>query len=155
MDDSRTVTLWLTANSRVQGWLKSNTPTLGIRCMEHKTSVCVHTGMSANPELGHYNQATVRIRIDNGTPYSEFWDEATNDEALFAPQPIALARRIAGAKIVRFSFTPFRSKAATTEFNVAGLRNHLPELAKACGWQLQSCENSLILPSLVASDRQA
>ena len=134
MDDSKTVVLTLDATNHIEGWLESKIPELTVRCREHKTDLYIDVGMAANPELGEYNTATVRLRLDEQPAITQHWSQSTNNEALFAPEPIAVARRVARAKTMRFVFTPFNSSAATAEFNVSGLSAHLPELAADCGW---------------------
>ena len=65
MDKSKTVVATLSAEGAIQGWLATNTPDLIVRCKEKKTDVYVVTGMSANPELGRYDEYTVRIKLDD------------------------------------------------------------------------------------------
>ena len=133
MDDSPTVTYALTAEYDITGWLKTSRPALYVRCFEHKTAVLVHTDMAANVEYGGGH--TVRIRLDDEPAFTEEWSESTNHEALFAPNPIALARRIARAKRMRFEFTPFNASRTTVEFDVTGFGNHIGEVANTCGWK--------------------
>jgi type VI secretion system protein VasI len=136
MDDSKTVTLSLGANNAVTGWLDTKTPELHIRCKEHSTDVWVYTGMSTKPEYGEYDRFTVRLRLDDRAAFSEMWNESTDSKAMFAPSPISIARRLAKAKRLRLSFTPFNASPATAEFTLAGIEKHLPEVAKTCGWSL-------------------
>lgn len=134
MDDSKSVTLSVDASGPISGWLATKVPSLYVRCREHKTNVFVVTGMAAEPELGEYDEYTVRLRLDDGSPFAQMWSESTDKEALFAPEAIALARRLARSKRLRFSFTPFNASHAIAEFDVTGLSTHLPELARTCGW---------------------
>jgi type VI secretion system protein VasI len=136
MDDSPSVTLTLEAENRISGWLQNETPRLQIRCRENKTDLYVWTGMAANPELGLYNEHTVRIRVDATTPTTQRWSQSTNNEALFAPQPIALARRLVAGERLVFEFTPFNAGRAVAEFDIRGLRPGLREVATTCKWSL-------------------
>jgi type VI secretion system protein VasI len=135
MDDSRTVTLHLSADGSYTSWTNDeHTPSLIIRCKENQTDLFVVNGTAANPELGHFQEATVRLRIDNAKPYSELWSESTDNEALFAPRPISLARRLGQAERLTYQFTPFNSSPVTVTFTVRGLDQHLPKLASGCRW---------------------
>jgi len=134
MDDSRTVTLQLLADGSFSSWAnEEHTPSLIIRCKENGTDLYVVNGTAANPELGLFDRATVRLRIDDGKPYSERWSESTDDEALFAP-PISLARRLAHAERLTYQFTPFNSSPVTVAFTVKGLDQVLQKVADACSW---------------------
>jgi hypothetical protein len=135
MDDSRTVTLHLTADGSFSSWANDeHTPSLIIRCKENETDLYIVNGTAATPELGLFDRATVRLRIDDGKPYSERWGESTDDEALFAPRPISLARRLAHAERLTYQFTPFNSSPVTVIFTVKGLDEPLRKVASVCHW---------------------
>lgn len=136
MDDSKTVVVELTAENFIKGWLSEYSPVLVIRCKENKTELYIRTGMSSDPEYGLYNEHTVRIRLDDGKPFKQRWSDSTDNEALFAPKSIALAKDIAKSKKMLFEFTPFSSSPQTVEFDVQGLMPHLEELAKTCNWKI-------------------
>lgn len=135
LDDSETVVLYLDANEPIQAWLRSPVPTLFIRCKENKTEVYIRTETSANPELSSYSQATVRLRLDKKPAFKQTWSESTDNEALFAPGAIELARKLAKAEILTFEFTPFNASPAVATFTVAGLGDHLGMVAEACHWK--------------------
>lgn len=124
------------ADAPIEAWLARPTPRLAIRCRENKTDVYVHTQTAAQPELGLYDRARVRLRFDDGTPQRQVWTESTDDAALFAPNPIALARRIANAKSLRFEFTPFNAPPAIVTFSLDGAETRILRVADACGWTL-------------------
>ena len=137
MDDSKTVSLILDANNYIDAYYnKSEKPTLIIRCKENKTEIYIRTNVSANPELGLYNEFTVRIRLDKNKPFKQRWGESTNGEALFAPRAIALAKKINKSKKMLFEFTPYNSNSQLAEFDVRGLEPYLKELADTCNWKL-------------------
>lgn len=136
MDGSSGFTAQKEADGPIQKWLGSTTPTLVVRCSENKTKVFVHTETAAQPELGLYDQATVRVRFDEGSPQRQTWTESTNDVALFSPNPIALARRLATAKTFRFQFTPFNAPPAVASFTLTGSQTAIARVAESCGWTL-------------------
>ncbi len=135
MDGTRAVYVSTSADQDVRGWLDAVTrPMLYIRCQEGKTELFVRTELPPNVEYGMIDQATVRVRVDEESPSRQVWGESLDGKALFAPKPIALARRLAAASSFRFEFTPFQSNPQTVTFQVAGLENHLGAVAGACGW---------------------
>jgi hypothetical protein len=135
MDDSPTVVFNLRAENEIEGWLTKKRPTLIVRCRERKTDVYVVTGMAAQPESGHFQEATVQIRFDDSTAFQEQWGESTNNEALFAPTPIQMAIMIAKARMMRFRFTPFNSGPAIIVFDVRGFDRHIGLVSKTCSWE--------------------
>jgi hypothetical protein len=136
MDGSAGFQTQTIADGPIQTWLRRTTPRLIIRCDENKTDVFVLTETAAQPELGLYDRARVRLRFDQGTPQPQTWTESTDDKALFAPSPIALARRIAKAKTLRFEFTPFNAPPAIATFSLDGGESGIKGVARACGWAL-------------------
>lgn len=134
IDDSRTVTLSLDADSPVAGWpSQTETPTLIIRCKEKKTNLYIVNGMSPNVEYG-VDGATVTLRLDSAAAFSREWSKSTDGDALFAPSPVALARQLAKATKLVYRFTPFNSNPAETSFRLTGLADVLPKVAAACKW---------------------
>lgn len=136
MDGSKTVTLSLDGNEEIRGWIGSHRPTLILRCMEHKTELYIDVGTAASVESGDlYDGHTVRLRIDQRPSFSEKWSESTDHEALFAPEPISLIRKIEHGDRLLFQFVPFNANPATTSFDTKGLSSHVDDLAKTCGWK--------------------
>lgn len=136
MDGSAGFQTQTIADAPIQTWLRRITPRLIIRCKENETNVFVNTETAAQPELGLYDQARVRLRFDERAPERQTWTESTDDEALFAPNPISLARRIAKAKSLRFEFTPFNAPPAVATFSLEGAGAGVKGVARACGWTL-------------------
>ena len=130
MDDSRTVLYMLDAENSATGWLRAQRPTLIARCKEHSLEAYISTGMSARPELGMHDAATVRIRLDGDVAKEEVWGESTSNSSLFSPDPYGFLRRVAFARQLLFQFTPFNATPQTIEFDVAGL--NFSELLAAC-----------------------
>lgn len=136
MDDSKRVVLVLPADNTISGYLKTYQPLLVIRCQENKTDLYVDIGVSPNPELGLYNQHTIRLRLDEGKPFKERWSQATSGDALFAPQPIGLARKMVKGERMLFEFVPYNSNAQIAEFDIRGLKPYLAELSETCNWKI-------------------
>ena len=131
-DDSRTVTFLLDGEGSIQGPVRSQVPTLIVRCKERKTSVYVSTGMSASVEYGT-DSHRVRLRLDDGRPFIEGWSEATSNDALFAPEAIEFLKQLAEAKRLAFEFTPFNAPPQVVQFEIAGLGGQLAA-QDVCAW---------------------
>lgn len=135
IDDTKTVILSLRANNALNGWLATHTPVLTIRCHERKTDVILEMGMPAYVEYGYYNQHTVEMRLDRGKAFKQKWSESTDNDSLFAPSPIPLAKKIANSKTMMIRVTPHNSSPQTIDFDTFGLEYKLGEVSKACGWK--------------------
>ena len=131
-DGSRTVTLELTALRDLQVAREHIRPILAVRCLSRRTEVFVALGTSAAIEAGDTNGVTVQI--DNQPPSSQQWLRTDTYQELFAPDGRALARQFVGASLLRFTFTPFRSRPVVAEFNVRGFDQHVAMLTRPCGW---------------------
>ncbi len=134
MDDSQGVTFSLSADNEIAGWLARETPTLIVRCRENATAVYIVTGMAASVESGDLQGHTVRVRFDDASAQRQRWTESTDNEALFAPDPIPMARNIAKAKALRLEFTPFNASPVIVTFDVSGFDERVGKVAAACHW---------------------
>jgi type VI secretion system protein VasI len=135
VDDSQSVYLSASADSPIAGWPNQRvTPTLWLRCREHKTEAYVETGMAANPEYGSLSEVTVTLRLDRDRAFKLQASQSTNREALFLPGASGLMKRFFGKEKLLFSFTPFNSSAATTTFPIGGLSEAIKPLRNACKW---------------------
>ncbi len=103
-----------------------------MRCREHKLNAYIVVGMSANPEVGEFQEYTVRLRFDSAPAVSQHWSESTDNEALFAPAPLEFAHRLAKTERLLFEFTPFHASPATVEFDTHGFEPALKEVLAAC-----------------------
>jgi len=138
MDDSKYVSISIDADVPITAWPgDTHKLSLVIRCKEKHTNVFIINGVQANVEYDRTDEATVRLRIDDGPAYSEVWGEDTSKDSVFSPHPIALARRLGNAKKLTYQFTPFNSSPALTAFTLEGIDKHLPAVAEACGWRVE------------------
>jgi|GEM_PF-2610523 len=134
MDDTRHIILHLSADERIRRWAP---PTLNIRCEENKTEVYVVTHARPQPEKNLDGRRSVRIRLDDGTAFGQEWVLSTDNQALFAPHPIELARQMAGAQRMLFEFTPAGSDRTLVRFTITGIDKRLPAVAELCGWSIE------------------
>jgi hypothetical protein len=107
-------------------------PVLAVRCLSRRTEVFVALGTSANIEAGDTNRVTVQL--DEQTPSAQQWLRTDTYQELFAPDGLTLARQLASASLLRFTFTPFSSRPVVAEFNVRGFDQHVAMLARTCSW---------------------
>lgn len=154
MDDSPIISLQLFAENEIPTPIEYKRPTLIVRCRERATSVYVMTETPAEVNWGNLDGgATVRLRLDAGKAFTESWGESTDQKALFAPTPVALARRIAGADTLRFEFTPYGAPRQTVTFAVAGLADKLGLVSSTCGWKSAPAAYQPGAPSRRSSQR--
>jgi hypothetical protein len=131
-DGSRTISYEIEAENLVSVWMKRVRPVLAVRCLARQTEVFVVTDSAASIELQD-DRHTVRVGFDDEPEVTEQWIDSVSHRELFAPDGIALARRIAQADRMRFGFTPFNAAPVVAEFDVRGFSEPLESIAKMCG----------------------
>ena len=108
-------------------------PRLGISCAAGATSVYVMTGGAARIDSkgsGH----TVHIAFHDTGRVVQQWLDADDHQALFAPEPRALASQLAAARLMRFGFTHYLSGPVVVEFDLRGADEWIRSVARPCGW---------------------
>lgn len=128
---SVSLNLFATEPVRVRG--REVAPSLMLRCKDNSTAVVVHADAMLRSDY-HSGRTPVRVRVDEEPVKREAWSESTDRQAVFAPRPIAFARRLASADTLFVELTPLDGGAVTAKFALAGLAAHLPRLARACQW---------------------
>jgi type VI secretion system protein VasI len=83
--------------------------------------------------LGTYD-LDVTWRIGSGQDVTETWSLSTDSEAIFAPEPVQLIKRMLASDLFLIKASPFGSSPVTLEFNTAGLATEALVLEEACGW---------------------
>jgi hypothetical protein len=130
-DGSRVLTLQVAALRDIQV-RQPVRPVLAVRCLSRMTEVFVSLGTSASIEAGDTNRVTVQL--DDEMPSVQQWVRTHTYQELFAPDGLTLARQLAGASLMRFTFTPFSSRPVVAEFSVKGFDQHVATVARTCGW---------------------
>jgi hypothetical protein len=133
-DHPKSIAFELAAEHKVAVWMKHVTPVLVVRCLARNTEVFVVTESAASIETQGFNH-TVRVGFDDEDATAEHWDDSADRDALFAHDGVALARRIARARTMRFGFTPQNALPAVAEFDVRGFDAVLGEVAQTCHWR--------------------
>jgi hypothetical protein len=134
-DGSKTISFELDATNDVTVWMGRVRPLLIVRCLYRTTEVFVAIRSSASIE-GQAGQHTVRLHIDDDPEEVQQWSDSVTGQELFAPNSVDLARRLASAQRMRFSFTPYNASTVTAEFAVQGFDKLAGLVGNTCGWKL-------------------
>jgi len=134
-DGSKTISFELQSTRDVNVWMARVRPLLIVRCLYRTTEVFVATQASASIE-GQSGSHTVRVTIDNEPELVQQWTDSVSGHELFAPNGVDLARRLARAELVRFTFTPYNAKPVTADFVVSGFDQLAGLVGNTCGWKV-------------------
>lgn len=134
-DGSKTISFELQAINDVNVWMSRVRPLLVVRCLYKTTEVFVAIRSSASIE-GQSGIHTVRLHIDDEQEQVQQWTDSVSGLELFAPDSVALARRLANAQKLHFSFTPYNAQPVTADFSVEGFETLAPLVGKTCGWKM-------------------
>ena len=132
-DGSRTISFELQAGDDVPVWMTRLRPVLVVRCLSRQTEVFVVTGSTSIERKG--DSHTVRIQFDDGAEMVQEWSGSVSSQELFAPDGVALARRLARARTMRFGFTPYNASPVVARFHVGGFDQLVGLVATTCGWR--------------------
>jgi hypothetical protein len=134
-DGSKMIAFELNATHYVPVYMSRARPVLVIRCLYRRTEAFVVLGTSANFE-GLSDSRTIRLQLDDEPVTVQQWERSESGQELFAPDGIALVRRLAQAKRLYFGFTPFNAQPVMAEFAVDGFDRLAGMVASTCGWRL-------------------
>lgn len=139
-DGSKTISFELKATGDVNVWMSRVRPLLVVRCLYRTTEVFVAIRSAASIE-GQSGNHTVRLHIDDDPELVQQWSDSDSGQELFAPNSMALVRRLASAQRMRFSFTPYNAMPATAEFSVQGFEKLAGLVGNTCGWKLDDARS--------------
>ncbi|MDZ7660843.1 type VI secretion system-associated protein TagO [Thiohalophilus sp.] len=126
VDDSKTVTLVLHADSGKNKWGKA--VYLVARCKSNTTDLYI----GWNDYLG--SEADVLTRVGDNKAMTQRWSLSTDKKATFHRKPIPfLKEMLTSAKLVA-QVTPYNESPVTAVFNTAGLENAIKPLRETCSW---------------------
>lgn len=103
---------------------------LVLSCLDRSTDVYVIW----RQYMGVYD-VDVSWRVDSEETIEETWSLSTDNEATFAPQPLALIKRMMVSEQFQIKAAPFGSSPVTHVFDITGLKREVNPLLKACGLQ--------------------
>ena len=126
IDDSKTVTLFLDADSGKNRW---GTPVfLVARCKSNTTDLYI----GWNDYLG--SEADVLTRIGNNKAITQRWSMSTDKKASFHHKPILFLKEMLTSSKLVAQVTPYNESPVTAVFNTAGLENAIKPLRETCSW---------------------
>ena len=127
VDDSKTVTLILVADSGRSKW--GRPVALVARCMSDKTELYI----SWNDYLG--SSANVLTRIGSSAALTKRWGLSTDKQASFHPRgTIAFMKEMMGSDRLVAQVTPYNENPVTAVFDTSGLENAIQPLRETCNW---------------------
>lgn len=128
IDDSTSVTAMLTAQEPISIRYRQARPIATARCREGDLDFYIDWGVF----IGSSSQ-TVTARLDSEEAESLSWSVSTDHTATFYPgKKMEFFEQLANAKKLVVRTTPYSESSVITSFNIAGFKNVLPALLKAC-----------------------
>jgi hypothetical protein len=119
---------------KVPVWQGISQPMLVVRCNEGRMQTFVYTSSAIQMEAQDENHS-VGVSFDDEPEVIERWADSSDHDALFAPDALAFARRVAAARTLRLGYTPHNAQRAVAEFQVSGLSTLIEPAARQCGWK--------------------
>lgn len=133
IDGSRTVLLSLDANALTFSEARQPIrPALWIRCEQDQTQLYVLWDLY----LGTYD-TEILYRIDSAPAHTESWEIPSDKQAAglwSSAEAIAFIKKLFGADQMVMEVTPYADRSLKSVFEVAGLKQAIAPLRKACGW---------------------
>jgi hypothetical protein len=130
----RSIAFELPAESTASAGLGRVRPVLVVRCLANTTDVFVYTQWPAAMERQD-DQRTTHISFDGEGESTQRWLTSADHDALFAPDGVAFARRLARSQTMRFGFTPHNSGLESVEFHLAGFAARVGSVSRLCRWK--------------------
>ncbi|WP_370979461.1 type VI secretion system-associated protein TagO [Agaribacterium sp. ZY112] len=126
VDDSKTVTLSLDADSGQSKWRQP--VYLIARCKSNKTEVYI----GWNDYLGR--EAQVLTRVGSKKAVTSYWGMSTNSKATFHNKPIPFLKEMLSENKLVAQVTPYNESPVTAVFDISGLQNAIKPLRETCAW---------------------
>lgn len=83
---------------------------------------------------GYRSGVPVRVRIDRGSPISNFGNPTADGKGVDLSDPIAILKKMIGHDTVLIEFTPVNEAPKTVKFSIVGIDAALTEVRRACRW---------------------
>lgn len=126
IDDSKTVTLILNADSGTSKW---NRPVfLVARCKSNTTEFYI----GWNDYLGR--EADVLTRVGDNKATTKRWGMSTDSKATFHDKPIVFLKEMLTANKLVAQVTPYNESPVTAIFDTSGMQNAIKPLRETCNW---------------------
>lgn len=126
IDDSKSVTLILTADSGESKWKKK--VYLVARCKSNSTELYIGWGSYLGSE------AEVLTRIGDFKATTTSWSISTDKKATFRRRPISFLKKMLKSNKMIAQVTPYNENPVTAIFDTSGLVNAIKPLRDTCSW---------------------
>ena len=126
IDDSKTVTLILHADSGKNRWGKP--VYLVARCKSNTTDLYI----GWNDYLG--SEADVLTRVGDNKAITQRWSMSTDKKATFQSKPIPFLKEMLTSSKMVAQVTPYNESPVTAIFDTSGLENAIKPLRDTCNW---------------------
>lgn len=109
-------------------------PVLILRCEDHTLDVFVNarTTLDGFWEKRKASVHEIRLRLDDDTPWTTDFSYSTSGEAVFFAYPKGVYNQLARAERVAVELQPNEMGQQAVVFDLAGMKEHLPALKRAC-----------------------
>lgn len=126
VDDSKTVTLVLDADSGKSRWGKA--VFMIARCKSNSTDLYIVW----NDYIG--SEADVLTRIGDNKAVTERWMLSSDNEATFHINAVNFLKEMLTSPKLVAQVTPYNESPVTAIFNTSGLESAIKPLRETCGW---------------------
>ena len=126
IDDSKTVTLVLDADSGKNRW--GDPVSLVARCKSNSTELYINWKNYIGSE------ADVLTRVSDNKAVTQRWSMSTDKKASFHRKPIPFLKEMLTSPKLVAQVTPYNESPVTAIFNTAGLENAIKPLLETCSW---------------------
>ena len=125
--ESKTIHMMVAALNQLES--QKGRAALVLSCEESVTDVYVIW----RQYLGTYD-LDVTWRVGSNPDVTESWSLSTDNEAIFAPEPVQLIKHMMANELFLIKTSPFGSSPVTLQFNTGGLEKEIAPLREACSW---------------------
>ena len=108
-------------------------PVLTLRCWQGKTGAFVNWRESLGTSF-LTNTREVSYRIGDNDSVQDGWSVSTNEEAVFAPEPIEFIQSMIGEDTLSMRVWPRDGDPLNATFDITGVDAAVLEIRNVCGW---------------------
>ncbi len=116
-------------------WVNKNWPTLMMGCKNGHYFFAVR--VNKPPKLNAEGKVDVIVRYGSFKPVYESWRFESPGAIRMLANPINASVAMTKAEKLYVRYTPKEGPDVTLEFTTFGIGNHLPNIARACGWNYE------------------
>ena len=125
--------LYLATLIASEGGYSWRRPVLTLRCWQGKTSAFVNWRESLGTSF-LTNTREVSYRIGDNDSVQDGWSVSTNEEAVFAPEPIEFIQSMIGEDTLSMRVWPRDGDPLNATFDITGVDAAILEIRNVCGW---------------------